>query len=53
VVSWVGSEGTALLGVSFVRSSRGSSAELDETDETMGSETLLKEAVKSGTVAEL
>ena len=56
MISFAGSEGTGLLGVSFIRISRGGSVELDETDEALGdgdSETLPTVAAKSGTVAEL
>jgi len=42
-----------LLDIVAIRTSRGISAELDETDETSDPETLQKEAVKSGAVAEL
>ena len=49
----MGSEGTVLLDIVAIRISRGISAELDETDETSGSETLPTVAVKSGAMAEL
>ena len=54
VVSWVvGSEGAVLLDILVIITSRGVSAELDDTDEPLDSETLPTEAAKSGTVDEL
>ena len=53
VISWVGSEGTVLLDIFVIRTSRGGSAEFDEIDEASDSDTLPTATVESGTVAEV